>query len=289
MPVGSQYGILEIFRYDPTFYSEQVTRNVVNFMDLIIARLGAANGWPYVKKRISAQLPTQAGSRPVSFDIYNNNVSPNLPDDYLATLLDTIKEQNAAHRLRDLDAYVEHYAPYSEGQVTQAEGPPLVDPSVTKSSPIFLTAEDLIQQSIFLEVEQVHPDTFPEAYMQQYINFLNSTLTQLKTLPPQVPFIGRTGQDIPDPDGYRVIYDLRRIQTEPQASQFSYSLAVSVTAAFLSFAQNFPLPSLSFMSFRVVQIVNVKSAVSIGLGTFDRVGPPASGGQNGSPPAVDTA
>ena len=156
-----------------------------------------------------------------------------------------------------------------------------MDPSVIKSSPTFLAVEDLIPQSKFLGVEQIRPDTSPEAYLRQYIKFLNSTLTQLQTLPSHVLFIGRTGEDISDPDGYRVIYDLRPIPTEPQASQFSYSSAVSVTAAFLSFAQNFPLPSLSFMSFRVVQIVNGNTTVSIGLGTFDRVGPPASGGQNG--------
>ena len=287
--MGTQYGILDYTRYDPTFYSELVTRNVVNFMDLIIVRLSPGNEWPYAKKRISAQIPTQGDPPAVSFDIFNNYASPSLPDDYLATLLGVMKEQNAAHRLRDLDSYVGHYPPYDGGQVTQAGGYTLVDLSVTKSSPIFLAAEDLIQQSIFLEVEQVSPDTFPEADMQRYREFLNRTLTQLKTLPPQVPFMGRTGEDTPDSEGYRAIYNLQRIQTEPQASRFSYSLAVSVTAAFLSFIQNFPMASLSFMSFRVVQIVNMESAVSIGLGSFGRVGPQASGGQTASPPAFDTA
>lgn len=289
--MGPRYGSLDYVSYDAIFFSERVVVNVDNFMELIIARLGAGNdSRPYPTKQVSGQFPTQANSPPFSFDIKHPIGIPNPPiaGDYFARLLDVVREQNAAHGLRQLGANVEGYAPYSGGSFEQQQGPAAIRRTPIRSSPIFIAVEDLINQSVFLEVEQVDPDTFPDAYRQRYIQFLSSTLDQLKTLPPQVPFIGRRREDLPDPEGQRVVYYLQRDPTETRASsQFTYSLAVSVTEAFLSFAET--VSALSYMRFRVVAIVDGIAPAFIGFGTFGRLGTPVLGGQNGSSAAVDVA
>lgn len=288
MPVGSSYGSLTYVRYKTDFFFEHLSSIVDSFMALILVRMGAGQQWPYATKQFSGQLPSDDNVQPFSFELVRSIPSPRIADDYLGTLLGVIKEQNAAHGLRQLLAKVEEYAPYSDGAFVQHYGPALLNRAQSNFKPVFVAVEDLIGQSIFLEVSQIGGNTYPDANKQHYIQFLERTLAHLKTLPPQVPFMGGTGEDTPDPQGKRVFYDLQRDQTETRASAlFSYSLAVSVTEAFLSFAQS--VSALSFLHFEVVAIVDGRTPAFIGYGTFAQEGTPVLGGLNGSSAAVDIA
>ena len=257
-------------------------------MALILVRIGPGQYWPYSTRQFSGQLPSDDNAAPFSFELIRSNPATLIADDYLATLLGVIKEQNAAHGLRRLLAQVEGYWPYSNGIYIQHYGPAILNRAASEVKPIFVAVEDLIGQSILVEVSFIGPTTYPEANTQRYIQFLERTLAQFKTVPPQTPFITGRGEDSPDPQGKIFFYGLQRIQPEPPAcALFSYALAVSVTEAFLSFAQS--VSALSYTQFQVVAIVDGRDPVFIGLGTFAQEGTPFLGGLNGSTAAVDVA